>query len=266
MNFLEISYLIFKNVDLLYTFILLFSRYAGFFLVVPGLGGMVGVRLKIPGIMIMAIVSTKVSPEAHFPDNLALILSDISFEFMMGVAIGFLPLIIVSGVGLAVQLASNMMGLNASNIIDPSSGNSIGTLTRMLEELMVVVFLIIGGHYVLLRALVGLDGQITPGVFRLDESILEFFILRVGYIFEAGVILSVPVIVALLLTQFVMGLITKAVPAVNIFIISFPLTIGIGLILISLSIPEISKIIIQEFSNMEEGLGMILASAGMPRI
>ncbi len=258
MKFLEIPYIIFNNVDLIYTFILVFSRYAGFFLVLPGLGGMVGLRLKTPGIIIMAIVSTKTSLSAEFPNNLALILSDISFEFIMGTAIGFLPYVIISGVGMAIQLASNMMGLNASNIIDPSSGASVGTLTRILEELMIVIFLIIGGHYILIEALAGLDGQIIPGAFRLDDPILEFLVSRVGYIFEAGVLFSIPVTVALLLTQFVMGLITKAVPSVNIFIISFPLTIGIGLILISLSLPEIARIVLQEFGKMESGLSIIL--------
>ena len=87
-------------------------------------------------------------------------------------------------------------------------------------------------------------------MFRLDESILEFLVKRVGHIFEAGVILSVPVVVSLLLTQFVMGLISKAVPSINIFIISFPITIGIGLILISMSLPEMAKIITDEFNSI----------------
>lgn len=250
LKILEIPQIIFNSIDTIYTFILLFSRYAGFFLVVPGIGGSVGMRLKIPATIVMAIASTKVSLKASFPDNYVLMGADIGFEFLMGVIIGYIPLMIVSGVGLATQLASNMMGLNASNIIDPASGNAVGALTKIIEELMILVFLIIGGHYVLIEFISGIDSVIRPGVFRLDESVMEFLLKRAGHIFESGVILSVPVVVSLLLTQFVMGLISKAVPSINIFIISFPITIGIGLILISMSLPEMSKIIIDEFNQI----------------
>ena len=250
LKILELTNLILSSIDTIYTFILLFSRYAGFFLVVPGIGGMVGMSLRIPATILMAIASTKVSLKAVFPESIGVMATDIGFEFLMGMIIGFIPLMIVSGAALATQLASNMMGLNASNIIDPASGNAVGALTKIIEELMILVFLIVGGHYVLIEIVAGVDSEIAPGVFRLDESILEFLVKRVGHIFEAGVILSVPVVVALLLTQFVMGLISKAVPSINIFIISFPITIGIGLILISMSLPEMAKIITDEFNSI----------------
>lgn len=250
LKILELTNLILSSIDTIYTFILLFSRYAGFFLVVPGIGGMVGMSLRIPATILMAIASTKVSLKAVFPESIGVMVADIGFEFLMGMIIGFIPLMIVSGAALATQLASNMMGLNASNIIDPASGNAVGALTKIIEELMILVFLIVGGHYVLIEIVAGVDSEIAPGVFRLDESILEFLVKRVGHIFEAGVILSVPVVVSLLLTQFVMGLISKAVPSINIFIISFPITIGIGLILISMSLPEMAKIITDEFNSI----------------
>lgn len=250
LKILELTNLILSSIDTIYTFILLFSRYAGFFLVVPGIGGMVGMSLRIPAMILMAIASTKVSLKAVFPESIGVMAADIGFEFLMGMIIGFIPLMIVSGAALATQLASNMMGLNASNIIDPASGNAVGALTKIIEELMILVFLIVGGHYVLIEIVAGVDSEIAPGVFRLDESILEFLVKRVGHIFEAGVILSVPVVVSLLLTQFVMGLISKAVPSINIFIISFPITIGIGLILISMSLPEMAKIITDEFNSI----------------
>ncbi|MGI6681114.1 MAG: flagellar biosynthetic protein FliR [Bdellovibrionota bacterium] len=251
LNFLELPNLILNSIDTIYTFILLFSRYAGFFLVVPGIGGFTGARLKIPATIIMAIASTKVSLIAVFPENIILMAADILFEFIMGCIIGFIPLMIIAGVGLATQLSSNMMGLNASNIIDPMSGKAVGALTRIVEDLMVLVFLLIGGHYVLIEFLAGADSQIQPGVFRLDATMVEFLVQRGGHIFDMGVILAVPVVVSLLLTQFVMGLISKAVSTINIFIISFPITIGIGLILISLSLPEMASIIINEFNSIE---------------
>ena len=67
---------------------------------------------------------------------------------------------------------------------------------------------------------------------------------------------SIPVIVALLLTQFVMGLISRTVPTVNIFIVSFPLTISIGLVVTVLAMPDIMVFIRREFAGLE---GTLLA-------
>jgi flagellar biosynthetic protein FliR len=63
--------------------------------------------------------------------------------------------------------------------------------------------------------------------------------------------IAAPVIVALLLTNFVMGLISKAVPTVNIFIISFPLTIGIGFFLTMFALPEVAYFLQREMMELE---------------
>jgi flagellar biosynthetic protein FliR len=66
-----------------------------------------------------------------------------------------------------------------------------------------------------------------------------------------GVMISAPVIVALLLTNFVLAIISKAVPTVNIFIISFPLTVGVGLGISLLALPEVGHYISQQFLKIE---------------
>ena len=78
-----------------------------------------------------------------------------------------------------------------------------------------------------------------------------------GVLFPMQIAAS-PVIVALLLTNFVMGLITKAVPQVNIFIVSFPLTIGIGLVLSALSLPEIMVLFDREIAGIESTIAVLL--------
>ena len=90
-----------------------------------------------------------------------------------------------------------------------------------------------------------------PGSFTISEATLRLVIERSGDIFAACVLISAPVIVALLLTQFVMGLVTKAVPSVNIFIVSFPLTIGIGLVLTALALPDTLRFAEQELQKVE---------------
>ena len=84
---------------------------------------------------------------------------------------------------------------------------------------------------------------------------------RSADVFMYGLLFASPVVVALLLTNFVMGLVSKAVPTVNIFIVSFPLTIGIGLILSLLMIPELMQANEKMITSTESSVSVLLEDA-----
>jgi flagellar biosynthesis protein FliR len=127
--------------------------------------------------------------------------------------------------------------------------------------LVVLLFLLLGGHHVVIYAVSGFSGQIIPGTFLSQGNSVELFVDRTADIFRVGALVASPVIVALLLTQFVMGMISKAVPTVNIFIVSFPLTIGIGLALSVLALPTMVKFTSQELTGIENTLIAVSHSA-----
>ena len=110
-----------------------------------------------------------------------------------------------------------------------------------MGDMVILIFLTLGGHHIIIQAVSGMGGTIIPGSFAISESSVTTFMARAGDLFRVAVLVSAPCVAALLLTQFVMGLISKTVPAVNVMIVSFPLTIGIGLALMLLSLPEIAQ-------------------------
>jgi flagellar biosynthetic protein FliR len=58
-----------------------------------------------------------------------------------------------------------------------------------------------------------------------------------GAIFSVGLQLSLPIVAALLITNVALGILTRAAPQLNIFGIGFPVSLGVGLILISQALP-----------------------------
>jgi flagellar biosynthetic protein FliR len=58
-----------------------------------------------------------------------------------------------------------------------------------------------------------------------------------GTVFSAGLQLSLPIVAALLITNVALGILTRAAPQLNIFGIGFPISLGVGLLLISLVLP-----------------------------
>ncbi len=248
----------FESLDIVWTFFLLVVRFGGMMLVIPGLGmGLRGIAVRVPAVLTMAFATSAVCSAAALPPNIAQMAVTMSSEFFFGVLIGSIPFFIVSGAQMAGQLTSSTMGLAAANLIDPAQGTSTSPLSLLLGNLVILIFLLIGGHHVAVYAASGLGGEIPPGTLLPVQVSAEILVDRSAAIFEAGVVLSAPVIVALLLTQFVMGLVTKAVPTVNIFIVSFPLTIGIGLIVTSLSLPVFIHILTRDITGVENSLKVV---------
>jgi len=261
-EFLLIPGKIVENLGVVWTFILLVVRFTALLIVIPGLGqGLGGTLVRTPAILVLAFSSMFSSPLAQVPENWTVLVLQIASEFALGAVLGLIPLLIVSGVQTAGYIASTTMGLQASQLIDPTLHISIPDIARVYGDLVVVMFLLTGGHHVAVHAAAGLGGQLIPGTFVPAGGSFGLLLEKSGDVFRLGVMLSGPVIVALLLTNFVMGLITKAVPTVNIFIVSFPLTIGIGLILSALVLPELVQIVTRELLSLESSALTVLNEA-----
>ncbi|WKZ57149.1 MAG: flagellar biosynthetic protein FliR [Bdellovibrionota bacterium] len=262
MEHLAVPLKILENLPAVWTFLLIFVRYAAFMIVVPGIGsGMRGAIVRIPAVFAFSIASMAQSPIAPLPDGLGPMLAGVIAEVLLGAVIGFLPLLIVSGAQTAAHLASTSMGLGANQLLDPTSGSTVNDLSRIIGDIAILVFLGTGGDHVVLMAVSGLGGTIMPGTFLIGEPSMNLLVERSAHVFRAATMLSAPVIVALLLTQFVMGLISRAVPTVNIFIVSFPLTIGIGLILTALALPDTVVYLTHDINRLEDSILVVTQDA-----
>lgn len=252
MDFLQIPHYLLNNLDVVYSGLLVFVRYTAFLAMVPGIGGGErGVIIRVPAALIFMVVSLSHGPFCPVPTDWIQVAMGITSEFLLGTIIGVIPQLIVIGVQTGAQIASSTMGLGANQLLDPTTGAVVPDLARLMGDLTVVLFLIMDGHHVVLQAVAGLNSTFMPGSFAFGPSTLAIIMDRSAEIFSAATMISAPVVVALLLTQFVMGMISRAVPSVNIFIISFPLTIGIGMILSILALPEIVVFVEREFSGVE---------------
>ncbi len=259
---LDLAFQLADNLPLAWTFMLIMTRFIALLSAMPGIGGgLQGLRVRFPAILVFSFASLIGGQQAAVPDNLALMFAALVSEVMFGALLGFIPALIFAGVQTAMQLSSGTMGLGAAQLMDPNIGISVSSLGRIVSDTIICIFLLVGGHYSVIYAASGMAGEFIPGTFVVGATSIQMLITQTGQVFEAGVMLSAPVIVALLLTQFVMGLVTRAVPTVNIFVISFPLTIGIGLIVTMLSMPEIVVYYQREFGNVEKNTLTLAESA-----
>jgi flagellar biosynthetic protein FliR len=252
--------LLLSRLDVAWTMLLLMARFGAFFALVPGLGGGIfGLMIRYPGVVAISLVSIDPQHATPVPGDPVMMAAQLASEVLLGTLIALVPLMIVSGAQVAGGLASGAMGLNGAQLIDPTTQAQMPDLARLYSDLSILIFLLMGGHHVAIAQLAGLDSSVAPGSFIISGSGVGALIDQSAQIFENGCLLAAPVIAALLLTNFVMGVISKAVPTINIFIVSFPITFAIGLFLSLLALPEISVSLTKQFLELERIFALVTA-------
>jgi len=158
------------------------------------------------------------------------------FELVIGLSLALSVRLVFAGIQLAGEFAGIQMGLSMANIVDPQSGTDNTVISEFYYLLTLLLFLCIDGHHWIFRALAQSFQVLTPGEFRIHDGLYRYLLHLAGNIFVIALELSAPVVAILVLIQFAMGVVARMVPQVNILVSSFPLTIGLGLVFLGLSV------------------------------
>ena len=123
-----------------------------------------------------------------------------------------------------------------ANVVDPNMGTSVPTFSRFLFLVAMAVFVGIGGHRLVMAALLDTFATIPPGSCAFPTSFANTFVELLAQSFKLGIRGGVPVVTALLLSTLVLGLIGRTVPQLNILMVGFGLNSMLSFALMSLTL------------------------------
>jgi flagellar biosynthetic protein FliR len=164
-------------------------------------------------------------------------------EILLGVLAGMSIRLVFEGVQLAGQLMGYQMGMAIAEVIDPATEDQVALLAQFISLMATLIFLIINGHHGFIRTLVQSYELVPPLGFHVNGPVLEAMVRLTAEMFVIGLKAGAPVIVALMLGTVAFGLVARATPQMNIFVVSMPLSIAVGLIFLGLSLPHIGAYI-----------------------
>jgi flagellar biosynthetic protein FliR len=181
-------------------------------------------------------------------------------ELMIGLILGLSVKIIFTGIQMSGELAGFQMGLSLASVMDPQSEVNAPILSQFFYLVSLVVFLAVDGHHWFFRALYQSFLLLAPGEIHLQEGLYRHFLGLLTSLFVVAIKIAAPVIAVLIFTQIGLGILAKAVPQINIIITSFPLTLGIGLLFLALSI----ELILPYLKNLFQQTGRELVFTLLP--
>ncbi|MFC7514197.1 flagellar biosynthetic protein FliR [Herbaspirillum sp. GCM10030257] len=229
------------------SFIWPLTRILGLVSVAPLFGNVsVPARVKIGlGLMLALIIAPTVpSLPATDPFSLPGVLI-LMQQLIIGLAMGFAMRIVFAAIELAGEISSMTMGLGFAVFYDPQTRGRSSAISQFVALLTLMIYLATNLHLVLLSTLADTFSTLPISTAAVTDGGFQQLVIWAGRIFSAGIQLSLPIVAALLMTNMALGILTRAAPQLNLFGIGFPITIGIGFIMLTLSLPYLTTPIVR---------------------
>ncbi|MFP4058105.1 MAG: flagellar biosynthetic protein FliR [Candidatus Brocadiia bacterium] len=243
-------------------FVMVLCRTSGVFLAAPVLSSRLVPRLAkvlACGAVAVCLLPTAVAAQAE-PVAMTWVGFGLTAakELVVGLVLGFFALLAFTAVQVAGELLSEQMGFAISKMADPTTDQEMTVLARLATVLGMLLFVAADGHHWLLAALGRSFARLPVGGFAAEAGLLERLMDGFAGMFESGIVLAAPVFCVTLLTTVAIGVVARVVPQINALMISFPLRIGVGLMMLGASLPFIAHAAEGQFAAMGRDLVPLL--------
>ena len=225
-------------IDWFYTFLWPFSRISAVLLVAPIFSStLVTVRTRISLALLLTFL---IYPLYDWP--IIDVTSGLGFvlflqQVLIGVAIGLIMHFAFAAITSAGAFIATSMGLSMAVVADPVNGHQSPVLAQFLLVIATLVFLSIGGHLIIIELMLDSFRLIPINEFYVNREMLWAILQWSSLIFSGAIMIALPAMVTMLLTNSAMGVISRAAPALNVFAVGFPASLFFGLVMIYLLIP-----------------------------
>ena len=159
----------------------------------------------------------------------------------VGLAIGFAVRLVFASVELAGELVGLQMGLNFASFFDPASNAQVSAVSRFLGHMSILLFVVMNGHLMVLMAVIkSFESFPVDGNFLVTLQHIKMYTLGAD-LFASALWMALPMVGMLLFVNLTMGVISRVAPQMNIYAIGFPVTLTMGLVGVTVTLPMLDQ-------------------------
>ncbi|GAA2735660.1 flagellar biosynthetic protein FliR [Pedococcus aerophilus] len=212
------------SADTLVVLLLATVRMSAFFAIAPPFSSRsVPARIKAALAFALALC---ILPNLGSPPKLDLpsLLGATLWQVAVGATMGFVVQIAVAVVQAAGELLDLASGFTLASLYDPLSNVSSSMFGRIQQLLAITLLFAANGHLILVRGLM-MTFETVPLRPLAIGDLARLVTDDLGRFLAGALQIAAPVLVVLFLSELALGLISRAVPTLNIFAMSFPVKI-----------------------------------------
>jgi flagellar biosynthetic protein FliR len=246
-------------------FVLIFLRTLSAIGLLPLLGGRLVpavVKIGLAGMMAYLLTPVIGMDPARLPGTVPAYAYLAVQEVMVGLVLGFAGSLLFMGVQAAGELLGIQMGLSISQAIDPQTQSQVSLIGQLAYILAMLMFLVWDGHHAFIAALRESFSRVPIASFDPLNLPVEHLVRLFGQMLVLGVRVAAPVIAPLLLTTLLFAMIGRMAPRMNVFMLTFPVSIGIGLVTLGFALEPAARVFNGAYLVLQETLRAMILHMG----
>ena len=220
-------------------YMLVFARITAMLLTMPIFSyPMISQRIRTLLSFALALVVATGMDKDSFPQmqNFWEIAEMLSVEIFVGLLIGFGARMIFEGFAIAGGLVGLQMGVAMANVMDPTSRQQVPIVSQFWMLVMILFLLSMDGHLFLVETIFRNFQMIPLGIHDISSEVGDTLLRGGSKIFSMGIQFAAPTMAFLLLLDTGIGFMARVMPQMNIFFISMPIKIGVGMVMLIVSL------------------------------
>lgn len=164
-------------------------------------------------------------------------------EVVFAAAIGFAAKVVFFGTAVASHIVGINMGFQTASMFNPEINEKESSYALFQNWIAVVLFLTLNVHHFFLEGLVKSFATVPIGPLPDSGQFANATLHVASEAFLIGLRLAAPLITVQILINISLGLLNRALPALNVFVISFPLSFIVSMVILFLSITSLVSIL-----------------------
>jgi flagellar biosynthetic protein FliR len=238
------------TVGYLVTWLMVLLRGVGIVLLLPQMAGHsapITARLGIA--MCIATILAGILPPSAVPADIWQLVFSSAGEVVLGLALGFVGQMTFAGVEFAGRIVSSEIGLSAAPGFSPSDLAS-APLSSFLSVFAVVLFFLFDGHLTVLSAFARSFVLAPPGHPMFNSGAGDLVLAETSHVIELGLRIAAPFVALNFLINLSFAVLGRAVPRMNVFIMSASIRAVAGMALLSGAGALIARYLYMEFDQL----------------
>ena len=234
---------------------LIFARLGAFFMSMPGLSESFTPNMPRLGFSLLvsiALFPTLAAGLPGEPDSLFGMTAQLVSELVIGLALGVLLRLFMAALSVAGEIISLQTTLSFAQTTNPLQAQPTTSVTSFLTIFGLTTIFATGLHLVFIAGIVHSYAVFPAGHGVPMASFNTLFVQTLSEVYELGVQMSAPVIVFSLVFNIATGLIARVMPQFQIFALSSPLSVLLGLSLLSMCLGGLGVVWTDHYRNYVE--------------